>query len=75
VAVTTDLWTLRYGDPFMCLTLHYITDDYKYCSWVADCSYFSGSHTGDAIKERMEHEIEKFDLNANVKCFQHMTMA
>jgi hypothetical protein len=69
VAVTTDLWTSRSGDPFMCLTLHYIADDYKYCSWVADCSYFSGSHTGDAIKERMEHEIEKFELNANVDVF------
>jgi hypothetical protein len=68
-AASNDTWTSRAGDPFMCITLHYIPDDFKYYSWVTDCSYFSGRHTGQAIKDKMDLKIEKLQFPANVEVF------
>jgi hypothetical protein len=45
MALTTDCWTAKNGEPFMSLTLHYITDAFKLEAMHLGCDLFAEKHT------------------------------
>ena len=46
VAFTTDVWTSRAMDPYMCLTIHFIDKNWHLHRWTPFVKPFPDSHTG-----------------------------
>jgi len=46
---TCDNWTSKNNDTFQWLTLHYVTDDWRYRKWTVNCKNMEGHRTGEAI--------------------------
>ena len=59
-AFTTDGWTARSGDPFVSLTLHYVTKDFKLKSLSLNCQNFIGRHRGVLLAQGIGHMISQF---------------
>ena len=49
VSFTTDIWTSRNGDPFISLTLHFITSDWELLNFTPYVRPFPERHTGKNI--------------------------
>ena len=50
-AFTTDGWTARNGDPFVSLTLHYVTKDFELKNLSLECKNFIERYTGVLIAQ------------------------
>ncbi|KAK0145661.1 Zinc finger BED domain-containing protein 1 [Merluccius polli] len=61
-ATTTDLWSSRTMAPYISLTIHYITDEWKLASRCLQTSYFPDDHTGEAIAEGLKDALESWGL-------------
>lgn len=60
VAVTTDGWTSRSGDPYLSLTLHYIDPAFKLKKVSLKCHHFDSRHTGQAIAKEIDALILEY---------------
>jgi hypothetical protein len=60
VALTTDGWTARNGDPFVSLTLHYVDAMYELKKLTLDCQNFVGRHTGSLLGQGLDHMVARF---------------
>jgi len=58
-AFTTDGWTARNGDPFVSLTLHYVTSDFELKKLSLDCMNFIGRHTGVLLGKGLDSMISR----------------
>ncbi|GAA6096348.1 zinc finger BED domain-containing protein 1-like, partial [Tachysurus ichikawai] len=58
-ATTTDLWSSRTMEPFLSLTIHYITDDWNLGSWCLQTSYFPAEHTAEEIAQGLKEGVLK----------------
>jgi len=47
VGLTSDTWTARNNEPFMSLTMHYITKDFKIQNISLGCDLFDAKHDGN----------------------------
>ncbi|XP_065127446.1 E3 SUMO-protein ligase ZBED1-like [Paramisgurnus dabryanus] len=56
-ACTTDLWTSRAAETFMCITMQYITKSWEMHSWCLGCSGLNTKHTGESLKEAFDEKI------------------
>ena len=61
-ATTTDLWSSCTIEPYISLTIHYITDEWKLASRCLQTSYFPDDHTGEAIAEGLKDALESWGL-------------
>lgn len=61
-ATTTDLWSSCTMEPYISLTIHYITDEWKVASRCLQTSYFPDDHTGEAIAEGLKDALESWGL-------------
>lgn len=52
-SLTTDLWTSPQTEPYMCITIHFIDDDWTLCSHCLQMAYFPEDHTGAMIAQGM----------------------
>lgn len=50
-ALTTDLWTSRATQPYMSVTIHYISKDWILCARCLQTAYFPDDHTGAMIAQ------------------------
>ncbi|XP_039618326.1 E3 SUMO-protein ligase ZBED1-like [Polypterus senegalus] len=50
-ALTTDLWTSRATQPYMSVTIHYISKDWILCAHCLQTAYFPDDHTGAMIAQ------------------------
>lgn len=60
-ALTTDIWTSRAGDPFLSLTLHYLSD-WVLKRWTLGCLPFDGRHTAHRIAEALDGKLSEFPI-------------
>jgi hypothetical protein len=60
VALTTDGWTARNGDPFVSLTLHYVDAMYELKKLSLDCQNFIGRHTGALLGQGLDTMISRY---------------
>jgi hypothetical protein len=65
VSLTTDGWTSRSGDPFLCATLHFITREWELKSIAIALRKFAISHTADAHCEKITQMLA--DVGVAVK--------
>lgn len=61
-ATTTDLWSSRTMEPYISLTIHFITDESELASRCLQTSYFPDDHTGEAIAEGLKDALESWGL-------------
>lgn len=60
-ALTTDIWTSRSGDPFVSLTLHYLSD-WVLKRWTLGCLPFEGRHTAHRVAEALDGKLTEFPI-------------
>ncbi|XP_039530556.1 E3 SUMO-protein ligase ZBED1-like [Pimephales promelas] len=63
-ALTTDMWSSRTCEPYMCVTIHYILD-WKIKSACLQTTYFPQDHMGENIAEALRDVTTTWMLNPN----------
>ena len=63
VGFTTDLWTSRSGNPFMSLTVHFISKDWKLYRFTPYVAPFPARHTGKNISLSLDAMVEELGLS------------
>ena len=62
---TTDAWTSRAKQSYISLTLHFVTKELEMKSCMLEIDHLPGSHTGQALAERVRSLILDWKLNLN----------
>ena len=62
LAVTTDLWSDKTVNSYMCLTGHYINSDSKLASKVLSFTSFPESHTSGQISHTIKKELKRLQV-------------
>ncbi|KAL2081911.1 hypothetical protein ACEWY4_021729 [Coilia grayii] len=63
-ALTTDMWSSRTCEPYMCVTMHYIVE-WEMKSACLQTTYFPQDHTGENIAEALGDVTTTWMLNPN----------
>lgn len=58
VGFTTDCWTSRANDPFLSLTLHYISPEWELVKLLVVCLPFEGRHTAQRLAVALDETIK-----------------
>ncbi|XP_048852654.1 E3 SUMO-protein ligase ZBED1-like [Brienomyrus brachyistius] len=61
-ALTTDLWTSRATQPYMSVTIHYISKDWILRARCLQTAYFPDDHTGAMIAQGLRDALETWGL-------------
>lgn len=59
---TTDLWSSRTTEPYISLTVHYITPEYELVSKCLQTSYFPEDHKGQNISVGLRDALDSWGL-------------
>ncbi|XP_010772682.1 zinc finger BED domain-containing protein 1-like [Notothenia coriiceps] len=62
-ATTTDLWSSRTMEPYMSLTVHFITSDFTMKSRCLKTAFFPVDHTGDEIAVGLMESLHSWSLD------------
>nr|XP_055069962.1 E3 SUMO-protein ligase ZBED1-like [Misgurnus anguillicaudatus] len=62
-AATTDLWSSRTMQPYMCLTVHYVSESWDMRSVCLQTSYFPQDHTGQTIALELKDALNSWGLS------------
>ncbi|XP_054283311.1 zinc finger BED domain-containing protein 4-like [Macrosteles quadrilineatus] len=62
MSLTTDTWTSRANDSFMSLTLHYLSKDFDYKSFVLGNKNITEAHTSLFLLGQLEEMVENWEL-------------
>ena len=62
---TTDLWSSATLEPYMSLTIHYLTPDMSLACHVLETKYFPERHTGINIATLLEELLQYWKLDLN----------
>ncbi|CAI5458383.1 unnamed protein product [Closterium sp. Yama58-4] len=57
VSLSLDIWTRENHTAFMCVTVHWITSDFKLRQGIQDFVLLEGSHTGSLIAQTLERTL------------------
>jgi len=61
ISYTTDAWTSLNDDSYLGVTAHFINPEFKLCHIVCDISHFPGSHTAEAMAEKLQSVISDWN--------------
>ena len=62
ISVTSDGWTSLTGDPYMSLTAHFVTPDFRLLTACLKTQYHPESHTAENIASFLEESIQEYGL-------------
>lgn len=65
VGFSTDLWTSRAGDPFLSLTIHYLSKEWNLKRYTLECMPFEGHHTAVRIAAALDQKLKGLQTLAN----------
>lgn len=63
VAITVDCWTSVAGTPFMAVTAHYISEDWKLVNVCLSCKHFSEDHTSENVIEMLTNTLLEWNID------------
>nr|XP_028576607.1 zinc finger BED domain-containing protein 1-like isoform X2 [Podarcis muralis] len=63
VAITTDSWTSVAGTPFVAVTVHFISDEWKLTSACLACKHFLEDHNPDHLCEMLTDTFSEWDID------------
>ncbi|XP_073708964.1 E3 SUMO-protein ligase ZBED1-like [Garra rufa] len=61
-AATTDLWSSRTMEPYLSLTVHFITRDFKLKSRCLQTVFFPADHTGEELAQGLKESLNSWSL-------------
>ncbi|XP_035806010.2 E3 SUMO-protein ligase ZBED1-like [Amphiprion ocellaris] len=61
-ALTTDPWTSRATQPYMSVTIHFISKDWTLCARCLQTAYFPDDHTGVMLAQGLRDTLESWGL-------------
>ncbi|KAK7934198.1 hypothetical protein WMY93_005094 [Mugilogobius chulae] len=61
-STTSDLWSSRTSEPYLSLTIHFISDDWRLLSYCLQTSYFPEDHTGELIAQGLKDALSSWSL-------------
>ncbi|KAK9523273.1 hypothetical protein VZT92_019675 [Zoarces viviparus] len=61
-STTTDLWSSRTMEPYLSITVHFISDDWELRNHCLQTSYFPDDHTGEIIAQGLREALESWRL-------------
>ncbi|XP_063746041.1 E3 SUMO-protein ligase ZBED1-like [Eleginops maclovinus] len=62
-SATTDLWSSRTMQPYLSLTVHFITDDWCLENACLQTSFFPSDHMGEEIAQGLRDGLESWNLS------------
>lgn len=62
-SATSDLWSSRTMEPYMSLTVHFITSDFEMKSRCLQTSFFPEDHTGQALAHGLKEALAAWGLD------------
>ena len=66
LSMTSDMWSDKYKHrSFICFTTHFIDSSFRLHKYNLKTEPFDGSHTGEAIAQRISHVAIEYNLNVN----------
>ena len=69
VSFTFDGWTSASMTPFVAITCHFVTNDWKLCRTLLSFAELSGSHNAKNIAKHFYCVLRNFGLTDKVYCF------
>ncbi|KAL3220223.1 hypothetical protein MRX96_030045 [Rhipicephalus microplus] len=67
--LTTDRWTSRAGDSYVCATAHMMDRDFRQHAYALACKPMPQEHTGENIVQFLRDVIEEWGLPDNIQTF------
>ncbi len=61
-AATTDLWSSRTMEPYLSLTVHFITSDFNVKSRCLQTAFFPADHTGEELAQGLKESLDSWSL-------------
>ncbi len=61
-AATADLWSSRTMDPYLSLTVHFITRDFNVKSCCLQTAFFPAYHTGEELAQGLKESLSSWSL-------------
>uniref|UniRef100_A0A1B8XTJ4 BED-type domain-containing protein n=1 Tax=Xenopus tropicalis TaxID=8364 RepID=A0A1B8XTJ4_XENTR len=62
-SATTDLWSSRSMEPYLSLTVHFISDDWVLHSHCLQTSYFPDDHTGELLAAGLQEALDSWGVS------------
>ncbi|XP_073689131.1 E3 SUMO-protein ligase ZBED1-like [Garra rufa] len=62
-SATTDLWSSRSMEPYLSLTVHFISDDWVLHSHCLQTSFFPDDHTGELLAAGLQEVLDSWGLS------------
>ncbi|KAE8575740.1 hypothetical protein XENTR_v10003928 [Xenopus tropicalis] len=62
-SATTDLWSSRSMEPYLSLTVHFISDDWVLHSHCLQTSFFPDDHTGELLAAGLQEALDSWGLS------------
>lgn len=66
VALTSDTWTTPQGEPYICVTCHWMDNDWILQKRIIGFELMQESHTAFNLKERIINILDEFGLRSKV---------
>ena len=66
ISFTTDLWTSRTAEAYMCITAHWLDSEWNHQSSVLDFVELPGSHTAELIKTKFLECLTEFGVQKRI---------
>jgi hypothetical protein len=64
--MTCDMWSDKYRHrSFICFTIHFIDANIRLHKYSLKTEPLDGSHTGEAIAQKLSQVVSEYDLNLN----------
>jgi hypothetical protein len=69
LSFTIDAWTSKNTLPFLGITVHWISSEWKLCSSTLDFSLLPGSHSGVNLAKKFIEILSDFNIKTKVFFF------
>ena len=66
ISFTTDIWSARTQESYMCVTAHWITREWTHQSITLDFVELPGHHTGELIAQKFLQCLQEFKVHTRV---------
>lgn len=68
LSLTCDFWSDRLLKSFLCVTGHYVTNDFEYKSVILSFDQFYERHFGIRIAQVIKQKLKNLNLLGNIQC-------
>lgn len=71
LSVTTDCWTSRKTEPYITVTVHGITDDWKFARYTLATRGMPERHTAQNLSRKLDEVLEEYNIKDKIVAVVH----